>query len=167
MLALYHNAIMAKNSNESNSFYLSHHVISSRKARDRVDLDIGWYYYNYNAHALRWKIECLIVYIVLHIIYLFVNFKSIIFSNAIWPGKKWSHITKPVQASMSFLTRGSNLTTRKQRSGPLLNASLASIIIHVICLLFTFLCVFQLTKDDHVVIKKSGVTRVQFKMSWC
>ena len=61
MLALYHNAIMAKNSNESNSFYLSHHVISSRKARDRVDLDIGWYYYNYNAHALRWKIECLII----------------------------------------------------------------------------------------------------------
>ena len=38
-------------------------MISSRKARDRVDLDIGWYYYNYNAHALRWKIECLIVYI--------------------------------------------------------------------------------------------------------
>ena len=118
MLALYHNAIMAKNSNESNSFYLSHHVISSRKARDRVDLDIGWYYYNYNAHALRWKIECLIVYIVLHIIYLFVNFKSIIFSNAIWPGKKWSHITKPVQASMSSPDKRIELNNKEAKIRP-------------------------------------------------
>ena len=155
---------MAKNSNESNSFYLSHHVISSRKARDRVDLDIGWYYYNYNAHALRWKIECLIVYIVLHIIYLFVNFKSIIFSTMLYGPEKSDHTSLNLsKQACPLLTRGSNLTTRKQRSGPLLNASL----VHVICLLFTFLCVFQLTKDDHVVIKKSGVTRVQFKMSWC
>ena len=99
-------------------------------------------------------------------IYLFVNFKSIIFSTMLYGPEKSDHTSLNLsKQACPLLTRGSNLTTRKQRSGPLLNASLASIIIHVICLLFTFLCVFQLTKDDHVVIKKSGVTRVQFKMS--
>ena len=62
-------------------------------------------------------------------IYLFMNFKSIIFSTMLYGPENSDHTSLNLsKQACPLLTRGSNLTTRKQRSGPLLNASLASII---------------------------------------